>query len=72
MSITQSQATALAQLRDEAAARTAVAAELSDGTITWPEAYPGAGNWTAAYEMAIEDMQRAWRELEAAEKGAER
>jgi hypothetical protein len=69
MTVTQAQVPTLAQLRDEAVTRTAAAAGLNDGTEVWQDFYPEAGCHSVALDMAIEDMRRAWAELEAAERG---
>lgn len=64
------QAPSLAELRDEAVDRTAIAAGLNDGLITWQETHPEAGSYEAALEMARDDATAAWAELEAAEQKA--
>jgi hypothetical protein len=57
------------QLTEEAVGRSAIAAELNDGLITWQEVHPEAGGYETALEMAQEYASAAWAELEAAEKG---
>ena len=59
----------ITELTEEAAGRTAIAAELNDGLITWQEVHPEAGGYETALEMAQEDATTAWAELEAAERG---
>ena len=59
----------ITELTEEAADRTAIAAELNDGLITWQEVHPEAGGYETALEMAREDATAAWAELEAAERG---
>jgi hypothetical protein len=60
----------ITELTEEAVDRSAIAAELNDGLITWQEAHPEAGGYETALEMAREDAARAWAELEAAERGS--
>jgi hypothetical protein len=61
----------IAELAEEAAALTALAADLNDGTVSWQE-------WDAdltcddrqfaAYEEALTAAAAAWADLEAAER----
>lgn len=59
----------LQELRNEAADRTLIAAELNDRTVDWRGPYPEAGSFDEALEMACHDADRAWKELRAAERG---